>query len=385
MRSASDMKAPRQKHHANSFLGASNTDWSNASSTNHKTSHATKPSMIENPTNMHRSEPSRSVPSSLTYCLSLIAAVLLQCAHAEAKPQELRVAEIQSPEFPIVQTLEYFSRLVGQRTGNRFNVRVLHSGILGDEYETVKQTKVGGIDLNRLNTIELGIPKFDLLSIPFLFNSDEHLSRVIYGPIGDEFLDALHPVGLIGLTFLDNGPRSVYTRGPLTSISDLVGLRLRVQQSDLMERMIEAFGARPMVLPYKGIYVALSTQLIDGAENTMSSFFRGRHYEIARYFSVTKHTYTPSVLVMSRRAWDRLRLDDQATLRTAAREAALRHRNIQREADQQARKSLIENRVVFNEDLDLSPFIAAANKLRNNKQFDYTSEATLISRIEALK
>jgi TRAP-type C4-dicarboxylate transport system substrate-binding protein len=95
--------------------------------------------MTENPTNTHRSEPSRSVPSSLTYYLSLIAVVLMQCAYADAKPQELRAAEIQSPEFPIVQTLEYFSRLVGQRTGNRFNVRVLHSGILGDEYETVKQ------------------------------------------------------------------------------------------------------------------------------------------------------------------------------------------------------------------------------------------------------
>jgi TRAP-type C4-dicarboxylate transport system substrate-binding protein len=168
-------------------------------------------------------------------------------------------------------------------------------------------------------------------------------------------------------------------------MSDLAGMRLRAQQSDLMERMIGAFGARPMVLPYKGIYVALSTQLIDGAENTMSSFYRGKHYEIARFFSVTKHTFTPSVLVMSRRAWDRLRSDDQAILRATAREAALKHRTIQRDADQQARKALVENRVVFNEHLDLSPFVAATNDLRSNKKVFDTSEASLISRIEALK
>jgi tripartite ATP-independent transporter DctP family solute receptor len=341
--------------------------------------------MIVNKTNMNRSEPSRSNLSSLICCLSLFAVTPFQCAHADVKPQQLRVAEIQSQEFPIVQTLEHFSRLVGQRTRNRLEVRVLHSGILGDEYETVKQTKIGGIDLNRLNTIELGLPKFDLLSIPFLFNSDEHLARVIYGPIGDELLEALRPVGLIGLTFLDNGPRSIYTRAPLTGMSDLAGMRLRIQRSGLMERMIEAFGARPMVLPYKGIYVALSTQLIDGAENTINSFYRGKHYEIARYFSVTKHTFTPSVLVMSRRSWDGLRSDDQAILRAAAREAASRHRTIQRHADQQARKALVENRVVFKEHLDLSPFIAATNDLRSNKRFFDRSEESLISRIEALK
>lgn len=334
---------------------------------------------------MNRSEPSRSNLSSVICWLSLFAVTLLQCAYADAKPQQLRVAEIQSPELPIVQTLEHFSRLVGQRTENRLEVRVLHSGILGDEYETVKQTKIGGIDLNRLNTIELGIPKFDLLSIPFLFNSDEHLTRVIYGPIGDELLEALHPVGLIGLTFLDNGPRSIYTRAPLTGMSDLAGMRLRIQRSGLMERMIAAFSARPMVLPYKGIYVALSTQLIDGAENTMNSFYRGKHYEIARFFSVTKHTFTPSVLVMSRRAWDSLRLDDQAILRMAARDAALRHRTIQRDADKQARKALVENGIVFNETLDLSAFVAATNHLRKDNKFFGTSEETLISRIEALK
>jgi tripartite ATP-independent transporter DctP family solute receptor len=348
-------------------------------------SYAPKPPMIGHKTSMNRSAASRSNLSSVICWLSVFAVTLLQCAHADAKPEQLRVAEIQSPEFPIVQTLEHFSRLVGQRTDNRLAVRVLHSGILGDEYETVKQTKIGGIDLNRLNTIELGIPKFDLLSIPFLFNSDEHLARVIYGPIGDELLEALHPVGLIGLTFLDNGPRSIYTRAPLTGMSALAGMRLRIQRSGLMERMIEAFSARPMVLPYKGIYVALSTQLIDGAENTMSSFFRGRHYEIARHFSVTKHTYTPSVLVMSRRAWDRLRPDDQTILRAAARDAALRHRTVQRDADQQARNTLVENGVVFNERLDLSPFVAATSDLRSNKTFFDTSEQSLISRIEALK
>jgi tripartite ATP-independent transporter DctP family solute receptor len=335
--------------------------------------------------NIRLPEPSRNVRSILICCLSIVVVLLSQRDHASANSQQLRVAEIQSPEFPIVQTLDFFSRLVRQKTKNRYEVKVLHSGILGDEYETVKQTKIGGIDLNRLNTIELGIPQFDLLSIPFLFNSDEHLSRVIYGPIGNELLEALRPVGLIGLTFLDNGPRSIYTRGALTSMNDLAGMRLRVQRSGLMEKMIEAFGARPMALPYKGIYVALSTQLIDGAENTMSSFYRGKHYQIAKFFSVTKHTFTPSVLVMSRRAWDRLQFDDQSIFRMAAREAALKHRNIQREADQEARKSLIENGVVFNESLDLSPFVAATSNLKYNRQFFDTSETTLISRIAALK
>ena len=59
------------------------------------------------------------------------------------------------------------------------------------------------------------------------------------------------------------------------------GLRIRVQQSDLMVEMIRALGAEPVELPYGQVATGLSTRLIDGAENNWPSYVTAGHYKVA--------------------------------------------------------------------------------------------------------
>jgi TRAP-type C4-dicarboxylate transport system substrate-binding protein len=54
-------------------------------------------------------------------------------------------------------------------------------------------------------------------------------------------------------------------------------LRLRVQQSELMDKMATALGADPVRLSYLRIPTALSTRLIDGAEGNWPAFMIGGH------------------------------------------------------------------------------------------------------------
>ena len=138
-------------------------------------------------------------------------------------------------------------QLVTQRTDKRHSIRVFHSRQLGEESQTVEQTRVGAIDINRINVGAIGnvAPILNVLALPFLFRSADHLYKVIDGPIGEEILAALEPYGFIGLTFYDSGARSIYTaRRPVRTIDDLRGQRIRIQQSDLMEKMIKALGGR---------------------------------------------------------------------------------------------------------------------------------------------
>src|SRR5436190_640628 len=137
---------------------------------------------------------------------------------------------------------------VAMTTGGRHRVRVFHSRQLGEESQTIEQTRVGAIDLNRINVGAIGdaAPVVNVLALPFLFRSIDHLYKVVDGPIGEEILAALEPHGFIGLTFYDSGARSFYTaRQPVRSISDLKGLRVRVQQSELMESLVKSLGGIP--------------------------------------------------------------------------------------------------------------------------------------------
>src|ERR1700727_941377 len=255
--------------------------------------------------------------------VAILVALLLTAASTSVVAREFRAADTQSEDYPTVQALRYMGRLIAERSSGRLQIRVFHSHQLGEEKETIEQTRVGAIDLNRTNVALIGsfVPAMNVLAMPFLFRSIDHLEKVLDGPIGDEILGSFEPYGFVGLAFYDSGARSFYiTVRPVRSIADMKGMRLRVQQSELMSDMIRALGAEPIELPYGQVLTGLATKLIDGAENNWPSFVTTDHYKYAGYYTLTEHTMSPEVLVMSLKAWQSLPAEDQAIFHDAARQ-----------------------------------------------------------------
>jgi TRAP-type C4-dicarboxylate transport system substrate-binding protein len=223
------------------------------------------------------------------------------------------------------------------------------------------------------------------LAQPFLFRSIDHLYKVIDGPIGDEILAAIEPNGFIGLTYYDSGARSIYTRAPaVRGLADLHGLRIRVQQSDLVIRMMKALGAEPVALPYGQVLTALQARLVDGAENNWPSFVTAGHYKVAQYYTMTEHTMGPEVLVMSRRAWQELPDADRAIFRTAARESTQFMRAQWLSWEEQSRKKAASGGVTIIGNLDRKPFEDATRSLRDAMRAD-PKLGPLIERIQAVQ
>lgn len=255
----------------------------------------------------------------------VLALALAVAAALPAEARVFRIADTQTADYPTVQAVILMGRLIEQRTKGRHSLKVFHSRQLGEEKETIEQTRVGAIDLNRTNIAPLGsfVPTANVLALPFLFRSVDHLHAVLDGPIGEDILTSLQEYGFVGLTFYDSGARSIYTRGrPVSSLADLKGLRIRVQQSELMVDMICALGAIPIAMPYGQVGTALNTGLIDAAENNWPSYVTTNHYKAAPYYTLTEHTMSPEILVMSRHAWDSLSDEDKAIFRDAARESS---------------------------------------------------------------
>jgi tripartite ATP-independent transporter DctP family solute receptor len=318
---------------------------------------------------------------------SIVVALFLTAVSTIAVAREFRVADTQSEDYPTVQALRYMGRLVDERSGGRLQVRVFHSRQLGEEKETIEQTRAGAIDLNRTNVALIGtfVPAMNVLAMPFLFRSIEHQQKVLDGPIGNEILDSFEAYGFVGLAFYDSGARSIYNSvRPIRSIADIRGLRLRVQQSELMSDMIRALGAEPIALPYGQVLTGLATKLIDGAENNWPSFVTTDHYKYAGYYTLTEHTMSPEVLIMSQKAWASLSSDD----RKIFRDAAIRSGQFMREkwkdlADQSQQRAKAAG-VIIVTDLDRKPFEAAMAGIYAKAQSD-PAAAKLIERIRKVE
>jgi tripartite ATP-independent transporter DctP family solute receptor len=319
--------------------------------------------------------------------LTLVVALLLMAVTTSVFAREFRAADTQNEDYPTVQALRYMGHVIEERSGGRLQMRVFHSHQLGEEKETIEQTRVGAIDLNRTNVALIGtfVPSMNVLAMPFLFRSIEHLQKVLDGPIGAEILNSFEPYGFVGLAFYDSGARSIYNGvRPVKSLADLKGLRIRVQQSELMSDMIKALGAQAVELPYGQVLTGLATKLIDGAENNWPSFVTTDHYKYAGYYTLTQHTMSPEVLMMSLKAWQSLSAED----RTIFREAALRSSRFMREKwkdlEEQSRQQAEAAGVTIVKDFDRRPFEDAMAPIYEKARRD-PAAAELIDRIRKVE
>jgi tripartite ATP-independent transporter DctP family solute receptor len=321
--------------------------------------------------------------ADLSRTVVLVVALCLTVAATGAFARELRAADTQNEDYPTVQALRFMGRVISERSNGRHQIKVFHSRQLGEEKETLEQTRAGAIDLNRTNVALLGniVPSMNVLAMPFLFRSIEHMQKVLDGPIGAEMLDSFEPYGFVGLAFYDSGARSIYNSvRPVRSLADMRGLRLRVQQSGQMAEMIRSLGADPVELPYGQVLTGLVTKLIDGAENNWPSFVTTDHYKHAGYYTLTEHTMSPEVLVMSHKVWATLSAEDRKIFREAALRSSQFMREKWRDLEEQSRKQAEDAGVTIVTEIDKKPFEQAMAGIWAKAQRD-PAAAQLIERI----
>jgi tripartite ATP-independent transporter DctP family solute receptor len=255
--------------------------------------------------------------------------------------RDFRSADIHPGDYPTVEAVKYMGKLLSDQTNGRLGVRTFPNGALGNEKDTIEQIKLGGLDMMRINTAPLNsvVPETIVTGLPFIFRDTQHMRTVLDGPIGDEILKAMEKEGLVGLAFYDSGARSFYTtKKPLQTLADFKGLKIRVQQSDLWVGMMNALGANATPMPFGEVYTALKTGIVDGAENNWPSYESSRHFEAAKFYTLSEHSLAPEVLVFSKKIWDTVKPEDQALIRKAAKDSVPYMRKLWDEREIASRK-----------------------------------------------
>ena len=255
-----------------------------------------------------------------TTLLALAASTLALAAHAT----EFRSADIHPDDYPTVTAVKFMGERLKQLSGGKHSIKVFNNSALGNEKDTIEQTKIGALQMVRVNIAPMNniCPETQVPTMPFLFRSVEHMHKVLDGPVGEDILRSCEKQGFIGLAFYDSGARSMFTaKKPVRSFADMKGLKVRVQQSDLWVSMIEAMGANATPMPMGEVYTGLKTGLIDAAENNYPTYESARAFEVAKYYSKTEHSMAPEMLMFSKRAWDKLSSEEQGWIRQAARES----------------------------------------------------------------
>ena len=284
--------------------------------------------------------------------LCLLAMVLLfSCAKKTAEKEEpllvLRYGDNQPDYYPTTRAARYFSQLVEEKSGGRIEIEVYGDGRLGSENDVLRMVEYGGVDFMRISigTLSAFYPEFQILQLPYLFSSSEHMWNVLDGDVGEYFLSILDGDS-IGLSWFDAGARSIYTIEKIDTLSDLQGKIIRTQENDKMEEIFSLLGASTIQIPYGSVYSELMKKTIDGAENNFPSYMYTGHSDVARFVFLDEHMRLPEIMMMSRKAMEEIAEIDEGLLdviKEAAVEAGRFERELWREEEEKAKRDALRS------------------------------------------
>ena len=277
---------------------------------------------------------------------AFLATTLLTVAYASmpAAAQQktvLKASDVHAAGYPTVVAVENLGKKLEQATNGRVSVQMYPAMQLGGEKEAIEQAQIGAIAFARVSVGALGpvVDDLNVFNMPYVFRNTAHMQQVIDGPIGQELLDKVtnSGKGLIGLCWMDAGARNFYdTKKPIKTVADLKGLKIRVIGNPIFVDMANAMGGNGVAMGYDQVFSALQTGVVDGAENNPPSYVFDNHYQVAKFYTLDEHLIVPEMLVFSKKAWDAMSKEDQASLLKFAKEAQQEERKLWEAYEKQA-------------------------------------------------
>lgn len=237
-------------------------------------------------------------------------------ATAATKPVKFKLSEVHIAGYPTTLADQEFARLVKQKTNGRIEIDVYYGGTLyGSEPEALEAMVVGELGFARVSAAPVAnfVPEINVIQLPYLYKSKEHMWAVLNGKIGQDMLNKVQASksGLIGLAWYDAGSRCFYLTKKVTSPKEMAGLKIRVQDNKMFVRLIELLGATPVTgIGPNDIYSNIMSGVIDGAENNWPTYHTKGDYKAAKYYILDHHSRVPEILLASEAALKKAKVSD---------------------------------------------------------------------------
>jgi C4-dicarboxylate-binding protein DctP len=254
------------------------------------------------------------------------AALLLSGLAAAQQPIVIKFSHVNPLNSPKNQAAEYFKKLAEDGTKGRVKIEIYPNSILYKDKEELEALQLGAVQMlaPTLGKFSgMGLRDFEAFDLPYLFDSFDQAHLITQGPIGQQLFAQLEPKGIKGLAFWDNGFKQFCANRPIDKPTDMKGLKMRIFSSKVLDAEMRTLGALPQVMAASEIYSSMQTGLVDGGENTDSTFYQFKMYEVQSHMTLTNHGYVGYAVVTNKKFWDGLPPDIRAVLEEAMAKATV--------------------------------------------------------------
>ncbi|WP_114972662.1 TRAP transporter substrate-binding protein [Rhodoferax ferrireducens] len=302
-------------------------------------------------------------------------AIALAAGSAQAQFQErsFKVSNGVSKEHPMGNGLAKMGACTLAKSGGKMKIQPYWDGSLGNDLTATQSVRTGSLDMVLTSTAPLVgiVPSLGVFDLPFLFGNETEADAVLDGKAGDWFAAKLPAVGVINLAWWENGFRhTTNSKRPITKAEDFDGVKMRVMQNTIFIDTFKTLGSNAVPMAFSEVYSALETKTVDGQENPFTNIENMKFYEVQKYLTLTKHAYSPTLVLFSKKIWDTLAPQEQATLKECAAVGREEQRKVNRELSAKSVANLKSKGMLVNE---ISP--AEMQRIRDKSKVIYERHA----------
>jgi TRAP-type transport system periplasmic protein len=293
----------------------------------------------------------RNTLKSIAVC-AMLACGMAGTAYAQFSERTIKFTNGINEDHPVGAGVKKMQEIVTAKSGGKMKIVAFWGGSAGGDVQATQALRAGTQEMVCASTSPLvGIVKeLGVFDLPFLFANEKEADAVLDGPAGAYFNKKLEEAGLVNLSYWENGFRNLTnSKRAVTRAEDFEGVKVRVMQNNIFLDTFKTLGTNAVPMAFGEVFTALETKTIDGQENPFVTIDTSKFYEVQKYLSVTRHAYTPFVILYSKKLWDQLSKDEQALLREAAMEGQKVERSTIRAQSDKALASLKTKGMLVNE------------------------------------
>ena len=215
---------------------------------------------------------------------------------------------------------DYFKKIVEEKTNGKYEIRIYPNNQLGGEDQIVNGLRNGTIEMGITGLLLQNVdPIFGVWEWPYLFKDNLEAKKVLESPVATEIGNKMENYGIKLLAYGMNGFRVISSNKNVEKFSDFKGLRLRVPLNSLFVDWANAMGMNPQSMPLSEVFTALEQKVIDGQENPYMLIKDSGLYEVQKYIIQTNHIFSPGLLQISLKTWNKMPKEDQEVFLEAAK------------------------------------------------------------------
>jgi tripartite ATP-independent transporter DctP family solute receptor len=222
--------------------------------------------------------------------------------------------------------------------------------------------RTGALDLtaNSQGAASGLVPELAALGLPFLFKDSTAAFKVLDGQIGKDLEAKFAAVGMIPLDWWDNGIRNITnSKRSIKVPADLKGLKIRTPADPMTVDIFQALGAATQQIAFGELYIALQQGVVDGQENPLANIMSSKIYEVNKFITLSGHKWEVTPFLMSQISVKKIKPEELAIIKTAAKEAGVLQRKLMIETDQKLLTEFKANPNLVMNECDRSAFQAA--------------------------